>query len=110
VASAGTLTITKPSGTALNDVLIASVAVTPSSITITPPSGWTLVRRTNNAGPTSNSLAVYYKVATGSEGASYAFNVTGATFGVGGIQGFTGVDTANPINIENGQTTASGTV
>jgi RHS repeat-associated protein len=90
-------------------VLIASVAVTPSSVAITPPTGWTLVRRTDNAGPTSNSLAVYYKIAGGSEPASYAWGMSGATFGVGGIQGFTGIDTANPIHIENGQTTPSAT-
>src|SRR6267142_644605 len=109
VASAGTLTITKPPGTAANDVLIASVAVTPSSVAINPPSGWTLVRRTDNSGPTSNSLAVYYKVAGGSEPASYAWSVSGASFSVGGIQGFTGVDSASPIQVENGQSTPSAT-
>lgn len=109
VASGGTLTVTKPAGVAANDVMVAAVAVTPSSVTITPPAGWTLVRRTNNTGPTSNSLAVYYKAAGGAEPANYAWNVAGATFGVGGIQAFTGVDTANPINVENGQTTASAT-
>src|SRR5581483_3978296 len=109
VASSGTLTITKPTGTAANDVLVASVAVTPSSVAITPPSGWTLVRRTDNAGPTSTSLAVYYKVAGASEPTSYAWGMSGASFGVGGIQGFTGVDTANPINIEDGQSTPSST-
>ena len=102
-----TLTITKPSGTATNDVLIASIAVTPSSATLTPPSGWTLVRRTDNAGPTSNSLAVYYKAALAGEPASYAWGISGASFTVGGVQGFTGIDTANPIHVENGQTTAS---
>jgi len=107
VATGGTLTITKPTGTAANDVLIASIAVTPSSVTITPPSGWTLVRRLDNAGPASNSLAVYYKAAGASEPTSYAWSVTGATFGVGGIQGFTGVDTASPIHLESGQSTAS---
>ncbi len=102
-----TLTITKPSGTATNDVLIASIAVAPSSATIAPPSGWTLVRRTDNAGPSSNSLAVYYKVALAGEPASYAWGIGGASFAVGGVQGFTGIDTTNPIHIENGQATAS---
>src|SRR6185295_8662392 len=98
-----TLTITKPSGTATNDVLVASIAVTPSTATITPPSGWTLVRRMNNAGPPSNSLAVYYKAATASEPASYGWGISGSSFTVGGIQGFTGIDTASPLDIENGQ-------
>ena len=104
-----TLTITKPSGTATNDVLVASIAVTPSTATITPPSGWTLVRRMDNAGPTSNSLAVYYKAAGASEPASYAWGLSGSSFTVGGIQGFTGIDTASPLEVENGQSTASGT-
>jgi RHS repeat-associated protein len=107
VAAGGTLTITKPSGVVANDVMVASVAVTPSSVGITAPSGWTLVRRTDNAGPTSNSLAVYRKAAGSSESASYAWTVSGASFAVGGIQAFSGVDTANPVDVENGQTTAS---
>ena len=102
-----TLTITKPSGTATNDVLVASIAVTPSTATITPPSGWTLVRRVNNAGPTSNSLAVYYKVAGASEPASYAWGISASSFTVGGIQGFSGIDTASPIDTEAGQSTPS---
>ena len=104
-----TLTITRPSGVVANDVLIASLGVTPSSVSITPPAGWTLVRRMDNAGPTSNSLAVYYKVAGGSEPASYGWSVAGVSFAVGGIQAFSRVDTANPIDIENGQATPSGT-
>ena len=104
-----TLTVTKPSGTATNDVLVASIAVTPSSVAITPPSGWTLVRRVDNAGPTSNSLAVYYKAAVAGEPASYAWGVSGAAFAVGGVQAFTGIDTANPVLVENGQATASST-
>jgi RHS repeat-associated protein len=104
-----TLTITKPSGTATNDVLVASIAVTPSTAAITPPSGWTLVRRMNNTGPTSNSLAVYYKAAAAGEPASYAWGLSGSSFTVGGIQGFTGIDIASPLDIENGQSTPSGT-
>ena len=104
-----TLTITKPSGTATNDMLVASIAVTPSTATITPPSGWTLVRRMDNAGPTANSLAVYYKAAGTSEPASYAWGLSGSSFTVGGIQGFTGIDTAGPLDIENGQSTPSST-
>ena len=104
-----TLTITKPSGVATNDVLIASIGLTPSSVAITPPAGWTLVRRTDNAGPTSNSMAVYSRVAGASEPASYAWGVSGASFTVGGVQAFTGVDTATPIDVENGQSTASAT-
>jgi len=104
-----TLTITRPTGVVANDVMIAAIGVTPSSAVITPPAGWALVRRTDNAGPTANSLAVFYKVAVGGEPGTYAWGVSGASFAVGGIQAFSGVDTANPIDVENGQTTPSGT-
>jgi len=104
-----TLTITRPAGVVANDVLIAAIGVTPASAVITPPAGWTLVRRTDHAGPTANSLAVYSKVATGAEPASYGWSVGTINFAVGGIQAFSGVDSANPIAVENGQTTPSGT-
>jgi hypothetical protein len=89
-------------------VLIASIGVRPSSVTIIPPAGWTLVRRINNANATANSLAVYRKVAAAAEPGSYGWTVSGATFAVGGIQAFFNVDTVNPIDVENGQSTASG--
>jgi hypothetical protein len=103
------ITIAMPAGTIQDDVMIASVAVTPSTTTITPPSGWTLVRRMDNGSATTNSLAVYRKAAGASEPAAYSWTLGGATAAAGGIQTFINVDTANPIDVENGQTTASGT-
>ncbi len=103
-ASANSLAIALPAGTTANDVMIAAIGVRPASVTITPPSGWTLVRRTDN---TTNSLAVYSKVAGGSEPSSYAWDVTGSTGVAGGIQAFKGVDLTTPIDVENGQATAS---
>ena len=95
---ASNLSINKPSGVGAGDVLIASVAVRPSSAVITPPAGWTLVRRLDNPGSSSNSLAVFHKAALTVEPASYVWDVPGATFSVGGIQAFSGIDTANPID------------
>ncbi len=109
-ASAGptTITITKPAGVASGDVLIAGLSFeTGSSDTITVPSGWTLVRRVNNT--TSEGLAVYRKVAGGAEGASYAWTFSSSRSVSGGILAFTGVDNTTPIDVENGQTTASST-
>jgi MSHA biogenesis protein MshQ len=105
----GSITIPVPSGTVQNDVMIASIGVRPSSTSITAPSGWTLVRRTNNGSGNSNSLAVYRRVAGSSEPGSYTWTLSGDTFSAGGMQSFYGIDTANPVNIENGQTTGSGT-
>ena len=47
------LTITKPAGTVSNDVMIAAIAVRPNTATITAPSGWTLVRRTDQSTATA---------------------------------------------------------
>jgi len=109
-APSGTLslTINRPSGTSVGDVMIASIAVRPNTASITEPVGWTLVRRTDNASANANSLAVYYKVATGSEPANYSWTFSTSTGSAGGIQTFSGVDTTNPIDVENGQNTANG--
>src|SRR4051812_18310095 len=103
------LTITTPTGTVAGDVMIAAIGFSNSGAAITPPSGWTLVRRTNNTATTSNALAVYRRTAVAGEPASHAFAVAGGNFLVGGIQSFSSVDTANPIDVEAGQSTPSGT-
>src|SRR5438034_7682949 len=103
-----TLTINKPAGVVQNDVMIASISVGPSTVTITPPSGWALVRRMDQASGTSNSLAVYKLLAGAAEPASYDWTFSaGHTGAAGGIQAFSGADPT--IEVENGQNTASGT-
>lgn len=102
-----TLTINVPAGTLENDVMIAAIAVRPSSAVITAPPGWVLVNRMNNPGPTdSNSLAVYYRVAGAIESLNYAWTFSASTGSVGGIQSFSSVDTASPIVVESGQNTS----
>lgn len=96
------LRITNPAGVVANDVLIASIAAQPSTATITPPAGWTFIRRENNANATSNSAAVYRKTSTGTEPTFHEFTVSGADFAVGGIQAFFNVDTVTPIVAEAG--------
>ena len=109
-SNTGTLSVSTPSGTVANDMMIAAITVQPSSVAITPPSGWTLVRRVDNTNGASHSLAVYRKVAGSSEPSSHGWGVTGATYSAGGIQSFGNVDTANPIDFEAGAATASGLV
>jgi MSHA biogenesis protein MshQ len=106
--AATTLTINKPAGVVQNDVMIAAITVGPSTATITPPAGWGLVRRTDNATGTTNSLAVYKLLAGAAEPASYTWTLSsGHTGAAGGIQAFSGADPT--IEVENGQNTASGT-
>jgi MSHA biogenesis protein MshQ len=107
-AASGNLVINAPGGTVSSDVLVASIAVRPNTATITAPAGWTLIRRTDQATGAQNSLAVYYKVAGGSEPSSYTWTLSANTGSAGGIESFANVDTSAPVNIDNGQTTANG--
>src|SRR5437879_8948581 len=92
--------ISKPSGTVAGDVMIATIAVRPNTATITAPAGWTpvLPRVDNSAG--TESLAIYRRTADASDSSvtDYLWSTSGATFAMGTIQSFSGVDTANPID------------
>jgi hypothetical protein len=106
--ASGTLTmaINVPAGTVLNDVMIAAIGVRPNpTTTITAPAGWTLLRRIDNTNPTAHSLAIYYKVATAAEPASYSWTFSTSTGASGGITSFSGVDINNPVDVDAGQNT-----
>ena len=82
---ASPLTINVPAGTVANDVMIASITMRPCSntsgaactTTVTAPGGWTQVGTTIDqttgagAGRYGHRLAIYRRVATGAEPASY---------------------------------------
>ena len=109
---ATTLTINRPAGVVLNDVMIAAIAVRGGSGTgITAPAGWTLVP--GGVNPIDNGttlrLAVYYRVATAAEPANYTWTFTSSQKASGGIQAYWNVDTADPIDVALGQATPSGT-
>ncbi len=101
-----TLTVNKPAGTAEFDVMVASIAFRPETAVVTPPAGWTLVRRVDNGNATGNSLAIYWKAADTTEPASYNWTLNTSTGSTGSILTFINVDNANPIDVENGQNTA----
>jgi hypothetical protein len=99
-----TLNIATPSGTQAGDVMIASIAIRPNT-SLSPPAGWTLVRRTNSAGASPNSLAVYWRRATAAEPVSHTWMLGSSSGSAGGILAFRGVDAVAPIVVENGQAT-----
>ena len=101
------LTIPVPAATVAGDFMLASVGFRPNTLTITAPAGWTLIRRTNNTTGSPNSLAVYYRVAASGEPANYTWTFNGSQGSAGGIQSFSGVDLADPFDVENGTATAS---
>jgi len=105
----GGLSINVPAGTTANDVMIASISARPNTLTVTRPTGWTLIRQISQGAGNSSSLSTYYRVATGSEPPSYTWLLSSAGFtgAAGGIATFTGVD-ASPIDAEAGTTTPGG--
>ncbi|WP_226652498.1 hypothetical protein [Streptomyces hydrogenans] len=79
---------------------------------ITPPAGWTLIH--NYVHPTVSFVTnAYYRVAGGSEGASYTFtdDNSNAAPMCGAIYAFRGVDNTTPVDAQtNSSTTGTDTV
>lgn len=68
-------TVAKPTDTQLGDFMLAYFFHHSAGSTLTGPAGWTLLT-SNNA--STNSAAVYYQTAGGSEPATYSFSSTGS--------------------------------
>jgi hypothetical protein len=101
------LTINTPISTTYGDLLFASVVVDGGvDTTITEPSGWNLIRRTNGSGV---GVATYYKVASSSEPADYTWSISSDRRAVGAISRWSGVDTDDPIDLTSGNSGTSST-
>ncbi len=104
---ASSITINKPNGVAVDDVMVASIAsVGPA--TITPPAGWFRARdpQTSTALDfTSGTLhqVIYYKVAAAGEPVSYTWIFSAKQNASGGIAAYSGVDTSAPFDVAAGQ-------
>ena len=99
-ATTTTLVLPRPAGTVSGDELLASVSVR-GTPTITPPAGWTLVRR--DVRTTTFTQAVYVHPAGASEPTSYTFTFDSSQTAVGAIAAYTGVDGSNPTAGDSGQ-------
>jgi hypothetical protein len=89
-----TITVTKPSGTTTGDVLIA--ILTSNNQNGTAPAGFTEIAD-EVAGVFRCQM--WYKVAGGSEPASYDLSVSNSTLLVGTVSAWRGCDTVSPIGI-----------
>jgi Bacterial Ig domain/Purple acid Phosphatase, N-terminal domain len=97
-------TIAKPGGAVSGDLLLATLEVDADPVTVTGPSGWTLLLDTVAARGTGSAFhaQVWYKVATASEPATYTWSVPGGTWVDMGVLDYSGVNTSSPIDASNG--------
>lgn len=94
-SAATSLVLNAPTGTSSGDYMETILTLNGGSgITVTPPSGWTLLNRTNNT--TVLGQAIYYRIAGGSEPSTYTWTIT-SCFASAVMNGYTGVDNNNPI-------------
>ncbi len=106
-----TLTVSKPAGTMLEDVMLAVITSRDSNTYPSIPAGWTIVPGTQiedaTGGPDTRST-IAWKRAGGSEPVSYSFTNDGDM--IGAISTFRGVITSgSPIDASNAVTNGSGT-
>lgn len=102
-AGGTTLTITKPVGLAVDDLMFAVMGYDGGTgISITPPSGsWTLDDRTDDG--TTQGLVTYWKAADAADVAASNFVWTlTSTTASGGIYAIVGADTISPIDTSSG--------
>lgn len=106
-SSGSSYTINKPSGLVTNDVMIAVVTAS-TSVTITPPTGWSMVRQTSSS--SGNFVqAVMYRVVTASEPASWSGTLSAAAnIRITTSNAYRNVNTTTPFITHNSTTASSG--
>jgi len=103
---ATSLTINRPAAVAIGDLLVAALDVR-GTPTITPPSGWTLVRIDVNG--TTMRQAVYSRVVGLSEPSSYRWLFSTKASAAGLVVAYRGADTAAGVQGTSGQANGSST-
>lgn len=91
-SSSQSATVPVPAGTVAGDVMVA-VIVNQAGGGITAPAGWTLIR---SDGDTNLTQALFYRVATSGEPASYTWALA-CNRCVGGMVTYRGVDNGDPV-------------
>lgn len=89
--------IDKPTNLSSGDLIILVYNMRTGNSTITPPSGFTLIQNGSSGSSNHARVAAYYKIATGSEPATYTINVGTTTNWHAFIFGVTGYDTVTPF-------------
>ena len=97
--TATSLVIPAPTGQVAGDVMLAVVSAR-GNPTFVAPAGWTLIRQ--DISGFVMRQAIWYKVVTASEPASYTWTWSGAQAAAGGIAEYSGVSTTNPVDVHGG--------
>src|SRR5437667_12681398 len=101
LSRATSLSISRPSGTLANDIMVASITAPDdaSTPTIAAPAGWTSIVSTTSNGQNLR-VSTYWKLAgtAGADPGPYTFTVSPSSRIAGGISAYFTVDTTNPIN------------
>jgi hypothetical protein len=92
ISSTTSVTVNVPAGTATGHVMIAAISVRGGQ-RATVPSGWIDILGTSS---TNLGVELFYRVATGSEPASYSFSYATSAQSAGVIATYSGVDTTTP--------------
>ena len=87
-------------------ILIAAIAVVGgSSITITAPTGWTLIARTNSG--TDLALATYWKRSAPGDAETFEWTLAASAIAAGGIMAYVDVNADDPVDVSGATSTAS---
>ena len=104
-ANSNTITILRPAGMAVNDLMIAVLAQRGQNANpVASSAGWTRINGANNGG--TLGIDVYWKLASAAEPASYTWVMTRNARISGAISVFRGVDTASPVVTSGAQVNA----
>ena len=102
--SLSSLDLTPPTGTAAGDILIAQVRNQSGRAWSTGATGWTKIREDNDG---TIVQAIFWKLATASEPASYNFTVGASARLTGSIYAFRGLNTSTPVDVSSGGTNSA---
>ena len=94
---ATSVSVTKPTGVQANDLLVAHVMVTGNVTASIAGSGWTAV--TSATAANAATQASFYKIAGGSEPASYSFTWTGSQAAAATVTAYYGVKSSSPLDL-----------
>ena len=104
---ATSVSVTKPTGVQANDLLVAHVMVTGNVTASIAGSGWTAI--TSGTAANQATQASFYKIAGGSEPASYSFTWTGSQAAAATVTAYYGIKSSSAFDVNSAVASANNT-